>query len=99
MPNLARAALDRYGRGLGAAFSIAGDRLDAEGDAARLGKRASKDAARNKATFVSALGLEGARATRDRLVDEAVAAIDASGLGAAGDVLREAAAFVAARRK
>jgi hypothetical protein len=35
---------------------------------------------------------------RDRLVGDALAAIDASELGAAGDVLREAAVFVAARR-
>jgi len=97
-PASARAALDRYGRALGAAFQIADDLLDAEGDAAMLGKRAGKDAARNKATFVSALGLEGARAMRDRLVAEAVAAVDEAGLGAAGDVLRQTAAFVAKRR-
>ena len=97
-PTAARVALDRYGRSLGAAFQIADDLLDAEGDAAALGKRAGKDAARNKATFVSALGLEGARALRDRLVEEAVAAVGEAGLGAAGDVLREAAAFVAKRR-
>lgn len=97
-PAEARLGLDRYGRSLGAAFQIADDLLDAEGDASTLGKRAGKDAARNKATFVAALGLEGARAMRDRLVGEAQAAVDASGLGAAGDVLREAAAFVAARR-
>ncbi|MGD1038082.1 MAG: polyprenyl synthetase family protein [Roseiarcus sp.] len=97
-PAEARAALVSYGRSLGAAFQIADDVLDAEGDAAMLGKRAGKDAARNKATFVAALGLEGARAKRDRLVGEAVAAIDASGLGSAGDVLREAAVFVAKRR-
>jgi farnesyl diphosphate synthase len=47
------------------AFQIADDRLDAEGDAATLAKRVGKDAGRNKATFVAALGLEGARgATR-----------------------------------
>ncbi len=97
-PTALRGALDRYGRSLGAAFQISDDLLDAEGDAAALGKRAGKDAARNKATFVAALGVEGARAMRDRLVGDAVAAIDASGLGAAGDVLREAAVFVAARR-
>ncbi len=97
-PAGARLALDRYGRSLGAAFQIADDLLDAEGDAAALGKRAGKDAARNKATFVAALGLEGARAMRDRLVGEAQAAVDAAGLGAAGDVLRAAAAFVAKRR-
>ena len=97
-PASARAPLQRYGQALGAAFQIADDLLDAEGDAGALGKRAGKDAARNKATFVAALGLEGARARRDALVGEAIAAVDATGLGAAGDVLREAARFVASRR-
>ena len=82
-----------YGRAVGAAFQVADDLLDAEGDAAALGKRAGKDAARNKATLVAALGLEGARRELARLVDEANAAIDAAGLGAAGDRLRAAAAF------
>ena len=97
-PAPARAALARYGAALGAAFQIADDLLDAEGETAALGKRAGKDAARNKATFVAALGLAGASAQRDALVDEAVAAIDAAGLGAQGDALREAAGFVAARK-
>jgi farnesyl diphosphate synthase len=97
-PAAARAPLRRYGDALGAAFQIADDLLDAEGDAATLGKRVGKDAGRNKATFVAALGLEGARARRDALVEEAVAAIDALGLGPKGETLSEAARFVAARR-
>jgi farnesyl diphosphate synthase len=97
-PAPARAALKRYGETLGAAFQIADDLLDAEGDAAALGKRVGKDAGRNKATFVAALGLEGARARRDALVAEAVAAVEATKLGAAGETLREAARFVATRR-
>jgi farnesyl diphosphate synthase len=98
VPATARASLQRYGEALGAAFQIADDLLDAEGDMAALGKRAGKDAERNKATFVSALGMEGARARRDALVGEAIAAVDETGLGKAGDVLREAARFVASRR-
>jgi farnesyl diphosphate synthase len=92
-----RVALSRYGRALGAAFQIADDILDAEGDEAQLGKRAGKDAGRNKATFVGALGLEGAKAARDRLVREAEAALQESGLGAKSETLRQAARFVAAR--
>ena len=53
----ASAALATYGRAIGAAFQVADDILDAEGDAATLGKRAQKDAGRNKATLVGALGL------------------------------------------
>jgi len=97
-PAPARAALDRYGQAIGAAFQIADDLLDAEGDAGAMGKRVGKDAERNKATFVAALGIEGARAKRDELVDEAIAAVDEAGLDAAGDVLRDTARFVAARR-
>src|SRR5580704_12596590 len=59
-PQPTRVSLSRYGRALGAAFQIADDILDAEGDEAKLGKRAGKDAGRNKATFVAALGLSGA---------------------------------------
>jgi farnesyl diphosphate synthase len=93
----ARASLSRCGGALGAAFQIADDILDAEGDEAKLGKRAGKDAARNKATYVSAFGLEHAKAARDRLVAQAEAAIDEAGLGEKGDMLRAAALFIAAR--
>ena len=92
-----RIALSRYGHALGAAFQIADDILDTEGDEAQLGKRAGKDAGRNKATFVGALGLDGAKAARDRLVREAEAALQESGLGAKAETLRQAARFVAAR--
>ena len=88
-----------YGRAIGAAFQIADDILDAEGDAAMLGKRAGKDAGRNKATFVGALGVDGARRELARLIDEATSAVDAAGVEAAGDVLRATARFVATRKK
>lgn len=91
-------ALDRYGRALGAAFQVADDILDAEGDTAALGKRAGKDAERGKATLVGLLGLEGAKARCDQLVQEATTALADTGLGARTDVLAEAARFVAARR-
>ena len=94
----ARTALGVYGRAIGAAFQIADDILDVESDAATLGKRAGKDAAQNKGTLVGALGLEGARRELDRLVDEAISAVDAAGVGAKGDILRATARFVAARK-
>lgn len=95
----ARASLSRCGGALGAAFQIADDILDVEGEEGQLGKRAGKDAGRNKATFVAAYGIEQARAVRDRLVAQAEAAIDGAALGAAGDVLRAAARFVATRTR
>jgi farnesyl diphosphate synthase len=95
----ATGAFITYGRSIGVAFQIADDLLDAESDTATLGKRAQKDAGRNKATFVGALGLEGARRELARLVAEAEAAVDAAAVGAKGDVLKATARFVAARKK
>jgi farnesyl diphosphate synthase len=92
-----RAALLKYGEALGSAFQVADDILDAESTSEQLGKRAGKDAERNKGTFVSIHGLDGAKNLRDAFVDKALAALDAADLGREGDVLREAARFVAAR--
>lgn len=89
--------LATYGRALGAAFQIADDILDREASTDALGKRTAKDADRGKATLVDVLGLEAARAERDRLAEEAVAAL--APFGAAADTLREAARFAAVRRK
>ena len=69
-----------------------------EGATDALGKRAGKDADRNKATFVAALGLRNAKKLRDEKVAEALAALDVAGLGAEGDGLRAAARFTAERR-
>jgi farnesyl diphosphate synthase len=92
-----RAALSRYGRALGAAFQVSDDILDVEADALALGKRAGKDAGRNKATLVAALGIDAARARRDSLVAAVVAALDSFPQGTKATVLKEAARFVAAR--
>jgi farnesyl diphosphate synthase len=90
------APLSRYAAALGLAFQIADDILDETGDEAAAGKRLRKDAGRGKATFVSLLGLDGARARAAALVAEAEAAL--APYGAAATTLREAARFVVARR-
>ena len=90
------APLAAYARALGLAFQIADDMLDVEGDPAMTGKRVGKDAAAGKATFVSLLGLDGARARARELVAEAEAALEPYGEKA--QTLREAARFVIARR-
>jgi farnesyl diphosphate synthase len=68
-------ALRVYGEALGAAFQIADDLLDAEGDARDMGKAVGKDAAAGKATFVTVLGVERARARLAELNAEARAAL------------------------
>ena len=93
----ARAALSEYGRALGAAFQVADDILDVEADELALGKRAGKDAERNKATLVAALGIEAARARRDSLAAAAIAALDSFPQGRQAAILKEAAHFVATR--
>ncbi|WP_244642287.1 polyprenyl synthetase family protein [Chelatococcus reniformis] len=95
-PADARRHLDTYGAALGAAFQVADDLLDYEGDSAAVGKRTGKDAAAGKATLVAALGPDGARARCAALVDEAIASL--VGFGPEADILREAARFVAVRR-
>ena len=89
-------ALERYGRALGEAFQIADDLLDVEGDATTVGKATGKDAAAGKATFVSALGIAGARTRLRALVAEAENAL--TPFGARAGVLRATAHFVADRR-
>ena len=91
-----REALDRYGTLLGEAFQIADDLLDVEGDAATVGKATGKDAAVGKGTFVSVLGLDGAKARLKTLVAESEQAL--SPFGRAADVLKMAARFVAERK-
>ncbi|RJL11662.1 polyprenyl synthetase family protein [Paracoccus siganidrum] len=87
--------LDRYADALGLAFQIADDILDVTGNEATTGKRVGKDGAAGKATFVSLLGLDGARAEARRLADLAEAALDP--YGAAAGNLRALARFVIER--
>jgi farnesyl diphosphate synthase len=89
------APLADYARALGLAFQIADDILDVEGDAALAGKRLHKDEAAGKATFVSLLGLQGAKLRARALVKDAEAALVP--YGDAGRLLRQAAQFVIAR--
>jgi farnesyl diphosphate synthase len=84
-----------YARALGLAFQIADDLLDVEGDEAKTGKRVRKDMGAGKATFVSLLGLDGARQRAQDLVAEAVDAL--SLYDARADNLRQAAIFVVSR--
>jgi farnesyl diphosphate synthase len=91
-----RHLLAAYGRDLGAAFQIADDLLDVEGDATEIGKTAGKDAASGKATMVSVLGVDLAKAHADMLARQAAAHLD--GFGDRAMHLRALTEFVVARR-
>ena len=89
--------LGRYATALGLAFQIADDILDVEGDADKAGKRLRKDEGAGKATFVSLLGMDGAKARARALVAEAGAAL--APYGSRAETLIAAAGFVIARER
>ena len=89
-------ALRGYGAALGLAFQVVDDILDVTQDSATLGKTAGKDAAHDKPTYVSLLGLEPSRAYAEALLAQALAALDASGLQNT-DALRALAKMVVQR--
>ncbi len=90
------AALTEYGREVGLAFQIADDLLDATATTEQLGKTAGRDATLAKATYVSVLGLDGARGEAHRHADLASSAVGR--LGAAGTALRTLAGYIVQRR-
>ncbi|WP_266160813.1 polyprenyl synthetase family protein, partial [Dyella silvatica] len=88
-------ALDRYGHAVGLAFQVRDDILDVEGESAVIGKTAGKDAAADKPTFPSIIGLDASRARLADLTGEALDAI--APLGARGELLQELARYAAGR--
>ncbi|QBM27899.1 MULTISPECIES: polyprenyl synthetase family protein [Hydrogenophaga] len=72
--------LSTYGACIGLAFQVVDDILDVTTDSATLGKTAGKDAAADKPTFVSLMGLESAQAYADEVLDQAHQALSASAL-------------------
>jgi len=74
------AALLAYGQALGVAFQVVDDMLDVTADTAVLGKTAGKDADNDKPTYVSLLGLNGARNEAATLAVQAQQSLAHSGL-------------------
>lgn len=92
----ARNRLDHFAKCIGLAFQVVDDILDCEADSATLGKTAGKDAANNKPTYVSHLGLAEARRKADALKADALEALQP--FGARAQRLKEIADFIVERR-
>ncbi|GAB4120986.1 MAG: polyprenyl synthetase family protein [Sideroxydans sp.] len=88
--------LDHFGKLIGLAFQVVDDVLDCEADTATLGKTAGKDADHAKPTYVSLLGLAGAKEMAQRLHGEALQCLDE--FGDAARRLRELADFIVLRK-
>ena len=73
------AALEAYAGAIGLAFQVVDDILDATADSATLGKTAGKDAADNKPTYVSILGLSESQALAEKLRGDAHQALEQFG--------------------
>ncbi len=91
-----RATLRDYGLDLGLAFQVTDDLLDVEGDETNVGKKVGKDEAAGKATFISALGVDGARKEARALVERAVTRLE--GFGKEAESFRQLGYFVLERR-
>jgi farnesyl diphosphate synthase len=90
------AALDQYAAAIGLAFQVVDDILDATADSAALGKTAGKDAADNKPTYVSILGLQASQALAEKLRGDAHRAVEQFGNQA--QRLRELADLIVQRK-
>ncbi|MFZ0254657.1 MAG: (2E,6E)-farnesyl diphosphate synthase [Gammaproteobacteria bacterium] len=87
--------LDHYAKCIGLAFQICDDILDVEGDTEVLGKPRGSDAAHNKSTYPSLVGLAAAKQMAKELEQQAIESLQ--GFGEAADPLRWIARYVVAR--
>lgn len=71
--------LDHFAKVIGLLFQVVDDVLDCEADTATLGKTAGKDAANNKPTYVSLLGLRDARQLANDLQQQALTTLQTFG--------------------
>ncbi|WP_347331794.1 (2E,6E)-farnesyl diphosphate synthase [Marinimicrobium locisalis] len=87
--------LIEYAEAIGLAFQVQDDILDVTADTGTLGKRQGADVSRHKPTYVSLLGLDGARAKSHELLEQSLGALNDFGAGA--DALRHLARYVVER--
>jgi farnesyl diphosphate synthase len=95
MGNTNTGTMRDYAQAVGLAFQITDDILDVTGDEGKVGKRLQKDGAAGKATFVSLLGLDGARKKSVELVEQACDGLEV--FGGTGENLRQLAHFIIER--
>lgn len=88
-------ALDRYAEAIGLAFQIRDDILDVEADTETLGKPQGSDQAREKPTYTSLLGLDGAKTKARELHEEAIFSLEE--FGSEADPLRWISAYIVDR--
>ena len=91
------AHLDAYSKSLGLAFQIVDDVLDATSDSQTLGKTAGKDAANDKPTYVTLMGLDYAKKQAKELQEMAITSLDS--FGAQAQALKDLALLVVNRGK
>ena len=91
-----RESLDRFAKRAGLLFQVVDDILDCTASTATLGKTAGKDAAADKPTYVSLMGLEQAREFAGTLHNEAIDAL--SIFGPRKNRLVELTDFIARRK-
>ncbi len=93
-----RQALEGYAHDLGLVFQITDDLLDVEASTEEMGKKTGKDADQGKATFVSLLGVERAKAQAQALGDQAIKHLDVFGDCDAAHLLSDTVRYVLTRR-
>jgi farnesyl diphosphate synthase len=86
-----------YSEALGLAFQIVDDVLDATADSQTLGKTAGKDAANDKPTYVTLMGLDYAQKAAKDLQETAIASLES--FGSKGQALKDLALLVVNRGK
>lgn len=89
-------ALDRFAKRAGLLFQVVDDILDCTASTATLGKTAGKDAAADKPTYVSLLGLEQARSFAADLKQQALESL--AGFGEQARRLAELTEFITQRK-